>query len=73
MLGYDGEERALVTEFWRESDFVGLSAPGPDWSVIRDIGKLCRMFAEQNMSCSVSWKIRVNTTVFFSLTSREQI
>lgn len=48
VLGYDGEERALVTEFWRESDFVGLSAPGPDWSVIRDIGKLCRMFAEQN-------------------------
>ncbi|KAJ7392108.1 hypothetical protein OS493_013475 [Desmophyllum pertusum] len=37
VLGYDGEERALVTEFWRESDFVGLSAPGPDWSVIRDI------------------------------------
>lgn len=39
VLGYDGAERALVTKFWRESDFVGLSAPGPDWSVIQDIGK----------------------------------
>ena len=28
-----------MVEFWWESDFVVLSVPGPDWSVIRDIGK----------------------------------
>ena len=39
VLRYDGVERALVTEFLRESGVVGLSVPGPDWSVIRDIGK----------------------------------
>lgn len=39
VLGYDGVERALVTEFLRESGVVGLSVSGPDWSVIRDIGK----------------------------------
>ena len=44
MLGYDGEERPLVTEFWRESDFIGLSVPGPDWSVIHDVGKGCIKF-----------------------------
>lgn len=44
VLGYDGEERPLVTEFWRESDFIGLSVPGPDWSVIHDVGKGCIKF-----------------------------
>ena len=44
VLGYDGEERPLVTEFWRESDFIGLSVPGPDWSVIHEVGKGCIKF-----------------------------
>ncbi|XP_020601048.1 uncharacterized protein LOC110040197 isoform X2 [Orbicella faveolata] len=37
VLGYDGAERSLVTEFWRESEFVGLTVPAPDRSVISDI------------------------------------
>ena len=37
--GSDGRERLVILEFLRESDVIGLSKPGPDWSVIRDIGK----------------------------------
>ena len=44
LLGYDDEERPLVTEFWRESDFIGFSVPGTDWSVIHDVGKGCIRF-----------------------------
>ena len=31
VLGYEGTEHALVTEFWRESDFIGLTVPGRPW------------------------------------------
>ena len=35
LLSYDDEERPLVTEFWRESDFIGFSiqAPTEAWSM----------------------------------------
>ena len=38
-MGYDGRERRLVVEIVRESDVIGVSKPGPDWSVVQDIGK----------------------------------
>ena len=38
ILGFDGKRHSLVMEFWRESEPIGVSKPGFDWSVIQDIG-----------------------------------
>ena len=51
IMGYDGRERRLVVEIVRESDVIGVSKPGPDWSVVQDIGKYSDEFSAK---CSFS-------------------